>query len=122
MSALTAPTAAAAPRRMSVWTASWSLLGGAIVGSIAAGMLELPLAAAAAGLAAVALLGYLTHSWWSVLAIVPAAFVVRYAARPPAVRSRRRVLVAGAAALVYLAFVGARSPTCSTIRWPHPRT
>jgi len=179
MSAAIAPSAATAQRRMSVWTASWSLLGGAIVGAIAASAfedalrevlrvdpegryaavwspfvpiddwaraadlatlvvvvltcalcarrisrtqtLELPLPAAAAGLVVVGLLGYATRSWWSVLAIVPAAFVVSYAARPPAVRSRRGVLVAGVALLAYLAFVAAPSPTFSCSRWRCPR-
>jgi hypothetical protein len=71
------------------------------------GTLELPLPAAAAGLAVVGLVGYATHSWWSLLAIVPAAFVARYAARPPAVLSRRGMHVAGLCAVAYLAVVGA---------------
>jgi hypothetical protein len=166
MSAVTAPPAGTDLRRMSVWTASWSLFGGGIVGSIAGGVLEsglswalriddpggrysavwrpfvptsdweraadlatlavflllcalcarrisrdgtleLPLAAAAAGIAAVGLVGYATHSWWSLLAIVPAAFIVSHAARPPSVLSRRTVLVAGVCAIAYLAVVGA---------------
>jgi hypothetical protein len=166
MNAAIAPSAATAPRRMSLWTAFWSLAGGAIVGGIAASLyaatlrealrlddpggrhsavwtpfapiddwaraadlaslavvvltcalcvrrisrtetLELPLPAASAGLAGVGLVGYATHSWWSLLAILPVAFVARYAARPPAVLSRRGVVVAGVCAVAYLAVVGA---------------
>ena len=144
MSAVIAPSAATAPRRMSLWTAFWSLAGGGIVGSIAATpfesalrqalrldpggrysavwspfvpiddwaraadlatlavgvlacalcarrisrdeTLELPLPAAAAAVAGIGVVAYVTHSWWSLLAILPVAFVARYAARPPAVR------------------------------------
>jgi hypothetical protein len=166
MSAVIAPSAATAPRRMSLWTASWSLLGGGIVGLLAAGLMlsvvravlrpddpggrssfvwspfdpvgdwaraadlasvglvvlacglctqrisrnsesELSLPSAIAAVSAVGLGAHATHSWWSLLAILPVAFLLRHAGRPPAERWswRRRAGVAALGLVAYTAVV-----------------
>jgi hypothetical protein len=65
--------------------------------------MELRIWAGTAAVAVVALVSALTHSWWSLAALVPLAVVLRYAARPTAPRWswRRRAGTVGVAVAVY---------------------
>lgn len=66
---------------------------------------ELSLPAAAAAVAAIALIAQETRSWWCLTALLPAAVVLRYTARPPRRRAtwRRRAAVATGGIAVYAA-------------------
>ncbi|HKV68006.1 MAG TPA: hypothetical protein VJN72_07940 [Gaiellales bacterium] len=69
---------------------------------------ELWLPAAMAAVAAMALLGQETRSWWCLLAMLPIAVALRFAARVPGPRPdwRRRAALAAAVLAVYTALTG----------------
>ncbi|HXD68993.1 MAG TPA: hypothetical protein VN615_03970 [Gaiellales bacterium] len=69
---------------------------------------ELWLPAATAAVAAMALVAQETRSWWCLLAMIPIAVALRFAARTPGSRParRRRAVVAAACLAVYAALTG----------------